>query len=1145
MNIRFHRAALLTGLLALLVAAPPARADTTIAGGNVINQTWTPAGSPYIIQGDITVPTGAFLTIQAGVVVRFASSDAQASGLNTSTVELTVNGTLNVAGTTGQPVTFEAQTGSTPGTWYGIVITAGAASAALTHATIRHAYRGIYSQAPGSVLSVTDTLVENTSSYCVYLTDGDVPLTRITLTACGSTAINVTGASRADITDSLLKGNASQTVVSVTSSNATGTFVTGCTLDSNYRGVYSSGATARVYVKNCNITNNSYGVYRSSGTLEVTYSNVWGNTDDYYSVTAGTGCLSSNPLYVSASNYRLTSNSPSRFASDVGTDLGPLPYTTDPTPGLYGVLWTNTHLTISGSPYAVGGDLTVPPTVTLTIDPGVTLEFATSDIMGSGANTSTAELWVQGTLTAVGTSAAPITFRPTNSTAGAWYGIRFSDGSSGSSLEHAIVRYAYRGLWYEAPAARAFPYLTVDNTSSYGVYLTQGSLTLDGLVLHGMGSTGVNVTGSSDAVITNAVLTGNPSQTVVSVTSSSALGTVVTNSTIDSNYRGVYTSGATARAYVKNCNITNNSYGVYRSSGTLEVTYSNVWGNTDDYYSVTAGAGCISSNPQYVNGPGGDYRLQSSSVCIDLGTAAGAPDHDFDGVPRPLDGDGLNSSEFDIGAFEYVLTSFCGDGILNAGEVCDDGASNGTYGACLADCSGPGPFCGDGNTDPPNEQCDDGNTDNTDACVVGCVSAVCGDGYVRAGVEACDDGNTVDTDACRNDCTLASCGDGVVQLGEQCDDGNTDNTDACVAGCRNASCGDGYVWAGVEACDDGNLIDTDGCSNSCVSASCGDGVVQAGEECDDGNADNTDGCVAGCLNATCGDGFVRAGVEACDDGNTVNTDSCRNDCSLPTCGDGLLQLGEVCDDGNASNTDDCLNTCLAASCGDGYVHAGVEECDDGNGDNTDGCLATCELATCGDGYVHAGSEECDDGNTDNADACVAGCVAAQCGDGYLQAGVEECDDANNDDNDDCVSGCLVARCGDGYLHAGVEACDDGNTVEDDGCSSTCELSSCGDGVVQPGEECDDGNDNDLDDCLSSCRSASCGDGILWQGVEECDDGNNTDGDGCSPVCAYENTPPTGDSGGCGCQATPSPAAPVLWLLLGLAWLCRRRRNRRL
>src|SRR5438105_2880201 len=50
---------------------------------------------------------------------------------------------------------------------------------------------------------------------------------------------------------------------------------------------------------------------------------------------------------------------------------------------------------------------------------------------------------------------------------------------------------------------------------------------------------------------------------------------------------------------------------------------------------------------------------------------------------------------------------------------------------------GPG-FCGDGILDP-GEQCDDGNFDSSDGCV-GCAFAFCGDGVVEAGLEQCDDG---------------------------------------------------------------------------------------------------------------------------------------------------------------------------------------------------------------------------------------------------------------------------------------------------------------------------------------------------------------------------------------------------------------------
>ncbi|WP_437758502.1 EGF domain-containing protein [Sorangium sp. So ce1389] len=61
----------------------------------------------------------------------------------------------------------------------------------------------------------------------------------------------------------------------------------------------------------------------------------------------------------------------------------------------------------------------------------------------------------------------------------------------------------------------------------------------------------------------------------------------------------------------------------------------------------------------------------------------------------------------------------CGDGIVQAGEVCDDG--NQTAGdGCSADCKGL-EVCGDGRVDlATGESCDDGNTANGDGCDASC-----------------------------------------------------------------------------------------------------------------------------------------------------------------------------------------------------------------------------------------------------------------------------------------------------------------------------------------------------------------------------------------------------------------------------------------
>jgi parallel beta-helix repeat protein len=77
------------------------------------------------------------------------------------------------------------------------------------------------------------------------------------------------------------------------------------------------------------------------------------------------------------------------------------------------------------------------------------------------------------------------------------------------------------------------------------------------------------------------------------------------------------------------------------------------------------------SDPLFVGG--GDYRLQSGSPCIDVGTYYEAPLYDRDEVPRPLDGDADTNTYYsiDIGAYEYLnpLADTDGDGWLDGVDI--------------------------------------------------------------------------------------------------------------------------------------------------------------------------------------------------------------------------------------------------------------------------------------------------------------------------------------------------------------------------------------------------------------------------------------------------------------------------------------------
>ena len=161
------RARLIFAILFLGLSAQ-AMADTTKLGFINVDTTWTLANSPYLITGDLIVRNQAKLTIEAGVVVKVALTDYLAANTDTSRVEIIVEGELEALGEPGARIQFIPATGTANSSWYGFRVLQNARDVTIGYCDVTGSLVSLTTESPFPIYVHHNTFT-NQNTAAIYL----------------------------------------------------------------------------------------------------------------------------------------------------------------------------------------------------------------------------------------------------------------------------------------------------------------------------------------------------------------------------------------------------------------------------------------------------------------------------------------------------------------------------------------------------------------------------------------------------------------------------------------------------------------------------------------------------------------------------------------------------------------------------------------------------------------------------------------------------------------------------------------------------------------------------------------------------------------------------------------------------------------
>jgi uncharacterized repeat protein (TIGR01451 family) len=380
------------------ILARPARTDKS---GNIsADEVWTLAGSPYTLTGNVTVGSGAVLTVEAGVEVR-----------GTDGTRLEIKGELRALGTTLQPITFTSAEDSGPGQWGGLYFHNDGSGFGglghLRHVVVRYAGQQVgFSDAAITVRNVQSATFRLESSH--VLSNALVGQADYGLNAQDSLLL---------ISDTVFADNGDVTtdVSLFLQGNQSSLQLTHSTLEGGAGDALQVTGQSNITVTDSALrTHGGYGLQTSSG------ASLW-VTDTLFSDNGAYPLRTEifNLPYVLSNTF--AGNTPNHMYLE-GT-LNRAKLARDLT------LTADNGLTA----YEIDGEPTVIPSVTLTLAPNVTVMF------GEGR-----ELQVEGHLQSNGTPTQPVTL---TALIDQWNGL-FLNGVSGEGTAHLIHTVVRDGQQY-------------------------------------------------------------------------------------------------------------------------------------------------------------------------------------------------------------------------------------------------------------------------------------------------------------------------------------------------------------------------------------------------------------------------------------------------------------------------------------------------------------------------------------------------------------------------------------------------------------------------------------------------------------------------------------------------------------------------